>query len=79
MKLSLCSLSVLSIGKANLNTTVHLGELCGINFCPGSELLANPNLERQPDGKIWTFVLIYLGCIILAFLIIMFGVDSLRR
>jgi hypothetical protein len=62
-----------------LNTTVHLGEVCGVTFCPGSESLANTNLERPPDGKIWTVALIYLGCIILAFLIITYGVDSLKR
>jgi hypothetical protein len=73
------SLSVLSVGKANMNMSFDLGEVCGVNFCPGSELLANPNLDRPPEGKIWTFVLIYLGCMILAFFIITFGVDSLKR
>lgn len=62
-----------------MNTTVHLGEVCGVNFCPGSESLAIPKLERPPDGKIWTVVLIYLGCIILAFLIVTYGVESLKR
>lgn len=70
---------MLSVGKADVNTTIDLGEICGVNFCPGSELLANPNLERPSDGKIWTFVLIYLGCMILACLIITFGIDSLKR
>lgn len=62
-----------------MNTSIDLGELCGVNFSPGSELVANPNLNRPSEGKIWTFVLTYLGCMILACLIITFGVDSLKR
>jgi hypothetical protein len=73
------SLSVLSVGKANVSMSIDQGEVCGVNFCPGSELLSNPNLERPPEGKIWTFVLIYLGCMILACFIVAFGVDSLKR
>ncbi|XP_021916990.1 UNC93-like protein isoform X2 [Zootermopsis nevadensis] len=76
---NLISSAVLSVGKTNVNMSIDLGEVCGVNFYPGSELLANPNLERPPEGKIWTFVLIYLGCMVLASLIITFGVDSLKR
>ncbi|XP_069678913.1 UNC93-like protein [Periplaneta americana] len=76
---NLISSTVLSVGRPNANATINVIEVCGVNFCPGSELMANPNLERPPDDKVWTLVLIYFGCMVLACLIVAFGVDSLKR
>ncbi|KAJ9585939.1 hypothetical protein L9F63_020416 [Diploptera punctata] len=76
---NLISSAVLSRGRQTINASLDLAEICGVNFCPGSELVSNPNLERPSDEKVWTFVLIYLGCMVLACLIIAFGVDSLKR
>ncbi|PNF29397.1 hypothetical protein B7P43_G07057 [Cryptotermes secundus] len=81
---NLISSSVFSAGKSqednnNINITDVL-ETCGYNFCPGSEATGkNPNLERPANEKIYTVASIYLACMVLASLIIIFGVTSLKR
>lgn len=57
-----------------------MAEKCGANFCGVSGIEdENPNLQRPPIERIYLISGIYLGCMILACLIIAFGVDSLFR
>lgn len=81
---NLISSSVFSAGKSQEdNTNINISdvlETCGYNFCPGSEATGkNPNLERPANEKIYTVASIYLACMVLATLIVTFGVTSLKR
>lgn len=59
-----------------LNSSV-VANICGANFC---EVPAgNPNLAPPPVERIHLISGIYLGCMVLASLIVAFGVDSLSR
>ncbi|KAJ4446344.1 hypothetical protein ANN_13039 [Periplaneta americana] len=64
----------------NSTTSIRVWETCGYNFCPGSqETEINPNLERPPEEDIFTIAGIYLACMVLACLMITFGVNPLKR
>lgn len=66
-------------GNVTLNSSI-VSEKCGANFCGVSGMEEeNPNLQRPPVERIYLISGIYLGCMILACLIIAFGVDSLSR
>lgn len=56
-----------------------VGEICGANFCPGIDAAVNPNLQRPDQNKIQILSGIFLGCMIIACLSVIFGVDSLKR
>ncbi|KYN36192.1 UNC93-like protein [Trachymyrmex septentrionalis] len=81
---NLISSAVLSYGidtvfsNVTLNSSV-VAEICGANFCGVSEENENPNLQRPPVERIYLISGIYLGCMILACLIIAFAVDPLSR
>lgn len=76
---------VLSYGIDTVATNVTLNssvvaEICGANFCGASDAEdENPNLQPPPIERIHLISGIYLGCMIVACLIIAFGVDSLSR
>lgn len=78
-------IAVLSYGIDTVATNLTLNssvvaEICGANFCGASnEETENPNLQPPPIERIYLISGIYLGCMILACLIIAFGVDSLTR
>ncbi|KAM0724765.1 UNC93-like protein [Formica fusca] len=82
---NLISSAVLSYGIETVTNNVTLNssvvaEKCGANFCGVSGIEdENPNLQRPPIERIYLISGIYLGCMILACLIIAFGVDSLSR
>ncbi|XP_072760653.1 UNC93-like protein [Anoplolepis gracilipes] len=82
---NLISSAVLSYGikTVTINETLNssvVAEKCGANFCGVSDIEdENPNLQRPPIERIYLISGIYLGCMILACLIIAFGVDSLFR
>ncbi|KAL6435483.1 hypothetical protein ACFW04_005450 [Cataglyphis niger] len=79
------SSAVLSYGIETVTSNVTLNssvvvEKCGANFCGVSSVKdENPNLQSPPIERIYLISGIYLGCMILACLIIAFGVDSLSR
>ncbi|EFN78270.1 UNC93-like protein [Harpegnathos saltator] len=82
---NLISSAVLSYGvdtvaaNSTLNSSV-VAETCGANFCGISDAKhENPNLQSPPVERIHLISGIYLACMILACLIITFGVDSLTR
>lgn len=54
-------------------------DICGANFCPGIASESNPNLEPPPPEKIQLISGIYLACMVIACLCVVFGVDSLKR
>ncbi|CAL1686100.1 unnamed protein product [Lasius platythorax] len=82
---NLISSAVLSYGIETITRNVTLNssvvaEKCGANFCGVSDMEdENPNLQRPPVERIYLISGIYLGCMILACLIIALGVDSLSR
>ncbi|XP_011264318.1 UNC93-like protein [Camponotus floridanus] len=81
---NLISSAVLSYGIETVTRNVTLNnsivaEKCGANFCGVSDIDQNPNLQRPSVERIYLIAGIYLGCMILACLIIAFGVDSLSR
>ncbi|XP_025988285.2 UNC93-like protein [Solenopsis invicta] len=81
---NLISSAVLSYGIDTVDTNVTLNssivaEICGANFCGVSAENENPNLLRPPAERIYLISGIYLGCMILACLIIAFAVDPLSR
>ncbi|XP_066145378.1 UNC93-like protein isoform X1 [Euwallacea fornicatus] len=55
------------------------GEICGANFCPSAATEVVPNLAPPPASKINTIAGIYLVCMVVASLIVTFGVDSVKR
>ncbi|XP_048507028.1 UNC93-like protein isoform X2 [Athalia rosae] len=82
---NLISSAVLSYGietapsNNTLNSTV-VAQICGANFCgASSDPGENPNLAPPPVERIHLISGIYLGCMVLAVLIVAFGVDSLSR
>ncbi|XP_015183523.1 PREDICTED: UNC93-like protein [Polistes dominula] len=83
---NLISSAVLSFGKnemistnMSLNSTI-VAEICGANFCVASPSTNdNPNLEQPPIERIHLISGIYVALMILASLVIVFGVDSLSR
>lgn len=82
---NLISSAVLSYGmdavptNTTLNSTV-VAEVCGANFCGATSGDAeSPKLERPPEERIHLISGIYLCCMIVASLIVAFGVDSLSR
>ncbi|XP_076180620.1 UNC93-like protein [Ptiloglossa arizonensis] len=83
---NLISSAVLSYGldEVPVNTTTLnssvVAEACGANFCgTTSDSDETPTLERPPEERIHLISGIYLVCMIIASLIIAFGVDSLSR
>lgn len=56
-----------------------VGELCGGNYCPGVSLQENPNLIPPDPKKIQMLSGIFLGCMAAAIVLIVFGLDSLKR
>ncbi|XP_006607128.1 UNC93-like protein [Apis dorsata] len=82
---NLISSAVLSYGidvvptNITLNTSV-VAEVCGAKFCGATSASNNSsNLERPPEKRIYLISGIYLCCMIMASLIVAFGVDSLTR
>lgn len=57
----------------------HVAEICGAKFCPGINADVNPNLQPPDPAKIHLLTGIFLGCMISACLIVIFGLDSLKR
>ncbi|XP_053962548.1 UNC93-like protein [Anastrepha ludens] len=87
---NLISSSVLSFTSsdiAELNATFvtpapaqsRVGELCGARFCPGIGAEANPNLTPPEPAKIQLLNSIFLVCMALAVILMLFGVNSLKR
>jgi len=66
------------IANVTLNSSI-VAEICGASFCGVSADNENPNLQPPPVERIYLISGIYLGCMILACLIIAFAVDSLSR
>jgi len=56
-----------------------VAESCGANFCGVSDTGENPNLQPPAVERIHLISGIYLGCMIVACLMIAFCVDSLSR
>lgn len=78
--------SVLSATEDFLGNTTYINEsianveaICGANFCPGVNEGINPNFKPPAAEKIQLISGIYLGCMVVACLIVAFGVDSLSR
>ncbi|XP_018792026.1 PREDICTED: UNC93-like protein [Bactrocera latifrons] len=90
---NLISSSVLSFGSSavvELNTTLealvtpppsdsHVGEICGARFCPGIGADVNPNLTPPEPAKIQLLTSIFLICMATAVVLMLFGVNSLKR
>ncbi|KAB0795294.1 hypothetical protein PPYR_12133 [Photinus pyralis] len=75
MNVSAESDECLSIHSCKENTE----DLCGANFYPGITTGVNPNLDPPPSEKIQLIAGIYLACMVIACLCVVFGVDSLKR
>uniref|UniRef100_A0A1A9ZPF3 UNC93-like protein n=1 Tax=Glossina pallidipes TaxID=7398 RepID=A0A1A9ZPF3_GLOPL len=56
-----------------------VGELCGARYCPGIGSEVNPNLTPPEPAKIQLLNSIFLICMVIAFLLMFFGVNSLKR
>lgn len=58
----------------------NVSKLCGAQFCPDSVTAdVNPNLALPDNGKIQKLMLIFFAMMIVACLLIAFGVDGLKR
>lgn len=67
-----------SLNMAELKANVS--KLCGANFCPDKVTAdVNPNLALPDNGKIQTLMLIFFAMMVVACLLISFGVDGLKR
>ncbi|XP_073956095.1 UNC93-like protein [Choristoneura fumiferana] len=58
---------------------IDYGATCGVNFCSGSGAHANANLEPPSPQKIQLISGVFLGCMLLAVVLVAVGVDSLTR
>ena len=85
---NLISSSILSIASdtkgvemsSNASQTIDLvGELCGARFCPNVKAEVNPNLIPPEPSKIKLLNSIFLVCMAVAVVLIIMGVDSLKR
>ncbi|XP_011205969.2 UNC93-like protein [Bactrocera dorsalis] len=90
---NLISSAVLSFGSSavvELNATLevlatpppsegHVGEICGARFCPGIGAEENPNLTPPEPAKIQLLTSIFLICMAIAVVLMLFGVNSLKR
>ncbi|XP_076639930.1 UNC93-like protein [Colletes latitarsis] len=83
---NLISSAVLSYGldavptNATMLNNSIVAEACGANFCGATSGDAEtPKIERPPEERIYLISGIYLVCMIVASLIVAFGVDSLTR
>ena len=64
--------------KNNASQTI-IEEVCGASFCPDIKVEENANLIPPEPSKICLLNSIFLVFIAMAFVMIMFGVDSLKR
>lgn len=73
--------TVLSNGNAveDNSSSVDVGAICGVNFCPGITAEENPFLVRPDAAQINLLSGIFLGCMAGSVLLVAFGVDSLKR
>lgn len=53
--------------------------LCGAKFCPGVTSTINPNLIPPEASKIQMLNVIFVICMVVASMLVIFGVDSLKR
>lgn len=53
--------------------------MCGAKFCPAVTSTINPNLIPPEPSKIQMLNIIFVICIVVASMLVMFGVDSLQR
>ena len=72
------STAVADTANVTLNASL-LAAHCGAQFCGAASAAENPNLEPPPPERIQLISGIYLSCMLLACLIVAFGVDSLTR
>lgn len=57
----------------------HVSEICGARFCPGIGAEVNPNLTPPEPAQIQLLTSIFLICMAIAVVLMMFGVNSLKR
>lgn len=76
---NLISSTVFSSGASNISLTVDLSDVCGANYYAPTASADVTNAEPPPDSQIFTVAGIYLGCMALAVLVVIVGVDSLSR
>ncbi|KAL5287649.1 hypothetical protein ACFFRR_008509 [Megaselia abdita] len=66
----------------SINETVIMEQvrnLCGAKFCPGVSSTINPNLIPPEPSKIQMLNVIFVICMVVACMLVIFGVDSLQR
>ncbi|KAJ8920309.1 hypothetical protein NQ315_011971, partial [Exocentrus adspersus] len=77
---STSNVTVLNLTTILEQISYDTGDKCGANFCPSSAAeMANPNLAPPSTAKINLISGLYLACMLLAFLIVFFGVDRMSR
>lgn len=83
---NLISSSILSLpseGETSTNDSSKAAdlvrELCGARFCPNIQAEVNPNLIPPEQSKIQLLNSIFLVCMAVAVMLIVFGVDSIKR
>lgn len=74
---NIISSTILSLGIDESTKVVNDPEICGANFCPGTNLTSFNDLDDK--SKIWTLSGIYLGVALFAIGIGIFFTDSLIR
>lgn len=57
----------------------RVNEICGARFCPGIGAEVNPNLTPPEPAKIQLLTSIFLICMAIAVVLMLFGVNSLKR
>ncbi|XP_068145994.1 UNC93-like protein [Drosophila tropicalis] len=65
--------------EAVIETNSRVGELCGARFCPGISAEVNPNLVPPAPEQIQLLNSIFLVCMAGAVVLMIFGVNSLKR
>jgi hypothetical protein len=73
--------SVITWYEIPVNATVErlVTGTCGRHFCPGDNILTNPNFRRPDEGTILLMVYIFVGSVAVSVILVSVGVDSLSR
>lgn len=62
---------------ASISISYETLQLCGANDCPANDLSANTNLKKPEKSQVYTVCGIYVGCAVVAFLIVAVFLDKL--
>jgi hypothetical protein len=68
-----------ALTSANATIERRILRTCGKTFCPGDDVMTNPNFRRPSDETIVLMTCIFVGAIAASVILVAVGVDALSR